>query len=503
MINDRALIVGAARWAEAAHHTSSGLSLEQATAGARAFLTFLKSGEAAPTNFPLDGPALDVLHATGRLLADEEDPVAGAEGATLLLAFLEGARWPEVLEDERAELEAACAFAGWRASRRTGDHQGTQRWLDRWGTAARKAPSGQMYASAEGSLEALAADLDPASMEDPRMLLTVCGGLRNRVTALPSAMVHDAAFLYGFLESSKREIGLFDERDYFLGEVAMLAGAGCRYLSRREEAWVWFARSEEAFARTRNAAAELSRLAYQRMAEMFEERHVDEVVALLPPLYDAFRRMGMFQDALKCRFLEGLAYLERGEAAVAIKAFQEICEEARSLGSEKLLAHAYVNLVHAHGMLGESAAAIEASRRAIPLLQGLDDRIALGKVHWGLGILLRAGGHVSRAIESCREAQTEFEAIGMRADVAALQSRRRGPPVGIAAARRGVARDRHGASGHRGAQDGKRGPGCPLPSARVRPAPGDQRARAPRAPAAFSEAEEVARGAASLPSSAA
>ena len=34
--------------------------------------------------------------------------------------------------------------------------------------------------------------------------------------------------------------------------------------------------------------------------------------------------------------------------------------------------------------------------------------------------MLREGGHLSEAIDSCRNAQEEFEAIGMRADIAAL-----------------------------------------------------------------------------------
>jgi tetratricopeptide (TPR) repeat protein len=90
------------------------------------------------------------------------------------------------------------------------------------------------------------------------------------------------------------------------------------------------------------------------------------------------------------------------------------------MGADQLLAEAYVNLIHAHGMLGEANEAIEASRRAIPILQRLDNRIALGKVHWGLAILLREGGHYTEAIDSYRKAQEEFDAIGMRADIAAL-----------------------------------------------------------------------------------
>ena len=257
-------------------------------------------------------------------------------------------------------------------------------------------------------------------LEDPETLLALCGILRERMGSAPASVLEEAEFLYRFIEAPKREIGLFDERDYFLGETAMLAGTACRCLSRREEAWIWFDRAEAGFRHTMNAPGELSRLAYQRLAERFEERQLDLVIELLPSLVESFQKLGMLEDALKCRFLEGLAHVEKDEPAAAVGVFNQICAEAEERGSDRLLAEAYVNLIHAHGMLGENEPAIEASRRAIPVLKQLDDRIALAKVHWGLAILLREGGHYGEAIDAYRKAQEEFEAIGMRADIAAL-----------------------------------------------------------------------------------
>lgn len=257
-------------------------------------------------------------------------------------------------------------------------------------------------------------------LEDPETLLALCGTLRNRMTTSPSAVFDEAEFLYRFIESPRREIGLFDERDYFLGEMALIAGGACRYLSRREDAWIWFDRSEAGFRHTMNAPGELSRLAYQRLAERFEERQLDLVLELLPSLVESFQKLGMYEDALKCRFLEGLAHVEKDEPAQAVSVFNQICARAEERGLDRLMGEAYVNLVHAHAMLGEAGAAVEASRRAIPVLQQLDDRIALAKIHWGLGILLRESGHYAEAIDSCRKAQEDFEAIGMRADIAAL-----------------------------------------------------------------------------------
>lgn len=257
-------------------------------------------------------------------------------------------------------------------------------------------------------------------LEDPETLLALCAMLRDRMTTSPADVLEEAGFLYRFIESPKREIGLFDERDYFLGETALIAGGACRYVSRREEAWIWFDRAEAGFRHTMNAPGELSRLAYQRLAERFEERQLDLVIELLPSLVESFQKLGMPEDALKCRFLEGLAHVEKDEPSAAVSVFNQICAEAEERGNDQLLAQAYINLIHAHGMLGEASAAIEASRRAVPILNRLDNRIGLGKVHWGLAILLREAGHFAEAIDSYRKAQEAFEAIGMRADVAAL-----------------------------------------------------------------------------------
>jgi tetratricopeptide (TPR) repeat protein len=257
-------------------------------------------------------------------------------------------------------------------------------------------------------------------LEDPETLLSLCGTLRSKGESLPALVRDEAEFLYRFIESPKREIGLFDEREYFLGEFALLAGAACRQLSRREEAYVWFDRAEAGFRHTINAAGDLSRLGYQRLAERLEERQLDVVLELLPSLIESFESLEMHEDALKCRFLEGLALMETDELRAAVSTFEEICREAEGLGNERLLATAYANLTHIHGMMGNAEAAMAASAKAIPVLRRLDDRVTLAKVQWGFATLLRETGQLAASIEAYRKAQQEFDAIGMRADIAAL-----------------------------------------------------------------------------------
>lgn len=257
-------------------------------------------------------------------------------------------------------------------------------------------------------------------LEDPETLLTLCSVLRSRLDTSPSGVRDEAEFLYRFVETPRRDIGLFDEREYFLGETALLAGTACRHLSRREEAHLWFDRAEAGFRHTVNAVGDLSRLSYQRLAERLEERQIDVVLELLPSLIESFRDLDMTEDVLKCRFLEGLALMETDELPKAIDLFQDIARQAESMGNARLLGTAYCNLTHLYGMLGDVDGARKSSAKAIPVLRRLDDRVALAKVQWGLATLLRETGQIAASIGAYRQAQQDFEAIGMRADIAAL-----------------------------------------------------------------------------------
>ncbi len=257
-------------------------------------------------------------------------------------------------------------------------------------------------------------------LEEPEVLLEIAGKLRDRLESAPALVRDEMEFFYHFVRTPDRPIGLFDEREYFLGEFALLAGTACRQLSKRDEARLWFDRSEAGFRHTMNPVADLSRLSYQRLALRMEERQLDVVLELTPSLVQSFRKLAMPHDAVKARFLEGLALMETASLTEAVAVFDEIAREAEALGADKLLGTAYCNLTQIYGMQGDVARAIEASQRAIPILRRLDDRVALAKVQWGLAVLLRETGQTAASVEAYRAAQQDFEEIGMRADVAAL-----------------------------------------------------------------------------------
>lgn len=258
-------------------------------------------------------------------------------------------------------------------------------------------------------------------LEDPETLLGVCGLLRERLETSPAETLREAEFYYRFLEHPKRPIGIIDEREYFLGEAALIAGTACRVLSRRDEASRWFDRSEAWFRHTVNSVADWSRLSYQRLALRVEKREFDEVLELLPPLIESFEKLEMHEEALKCRFLEGVVLTEADQPSAAILSLRRIREEAEALGNDQLLATALTNLSQLHAALGEAEAALDASQRALLVWNRLGNRVGVAKVHWGVGDLLRVKGKISSALEAYRSAMNEFADIGMRGDVAALE----------------------------------------------------------------------------------
>ena len=257
-------------------------------------------------------------------------------------------------------------------------------------------------------------------LDEPEVLLSVIELLRLRIESNPSGIGEDARFFFDFVAESNRPIGHFDEREYFLGELAMISGSSCRVLFRKEEARRWFARAEAHFVLTENGTANIARLAYQRLALAIEERRFEEVLESAPMWASVFRKLHMGEGALKCMFLEGNVYRELGQVAKAIEVFTAICQEAESIRSIKLLAMGLGNLVQFHRLQGDLKQALGYAQRALPLLQQTQNRISLAKLHWSIGDISREQGDQATALESYRSALRESEEIGTRGDSAAI-----------------------------------------------------------------------------------
>ncbi len=259
---------------------------------------------------------------------------------------------------------------------------------------------------------------DELRLEDPEVLLGICQYLRDRLETSPLSVRQEAVFFYGFLKEPERPIGSFDERDYYLAEFALIAGTACRVLALRDDARHWFDLAEANFVLAHNANAHFARLAYQRLALRIEERDFEQVLMLASHWATAFRRLDLPEDALKCRFLEAIAFKETERFDEAKRALEEIRDDALIMKNDRLAAIACQNLFQIHSFLGQADLAISVAQEVIPVFERLDNRVGLAKLQLGLGYLFRSQSRVSDALAAYRTAQSEFRQLGMHADVA-------------------------------------------------------------------------------------
>jgi tetratricopeptide (TPR) repeat protein len=432
-LEDRDFIFGAAAWTAKTDVSTVdvGLSPDEAIRRAPDFLRVLREGKISPADPQLDNAGIDVLHAACRLLAE---PNAGAveeplDSVRALYDFIEKVTWLGPDFDERAELQGACAFAGWRIARGKATLQVTDEWQKRLFAATPKAllrTSSLSDNVSRGSIGISArAKTDPIpSVDDPETLLPLLDVLRLRAETSPAEVLDEATFVYRYLENLQprypMDAFLLDEREYFLGETARIVGAASRILARREEAKRWLDLADGWFLLTENASGNLSKVMYQRLAVRVEERDFDGVSALLPQLITSFDKLGMREDVLKARFLHAVLLREIDDVPSAISVYQEIADEAKELKNDPLRAHAYTNLVQLYGFQGAAPEAFAMAKEAMPLLRKLGNQVAIAKLQWGLAYLQRTHGDTAAAIETFRSAQQEFAELAMRADVAAV-----------------------------------------------------------------------------------
>src|SRR5207245_7289785 len=133
-----------------------------------------------------------------------------------------------------------------------------------------------------------------------------------------------------------------------------------------------------------------------------EERQFDAIMELAPRWFECFSKLGLEEDALKCRFLEAHALKETERLSEAKDAFRRISEDAKALKADRLAAIAAQNVFQIHAFLGEVEEAITEARQAAPILKRLNNRVNLAKLQLGVGYLLRGQGKLVDCIEAFR-----------------------------------------------------------------------------------------------------
>ena len=242
------------------------------------------------------------------------------------------------------------------------------------------------------------------------------------MSSSPASVRDEAEFLYRFIESPRREIGLFDERDYFLGETALLAGnalpppvparggvdlvRSCRGGFPPHDQRSCRAVAPGAISVSPNGWRSGSSTSCSRCCRRCSR---------------ASRSSACPRTRSSAGSSRGWRSWRRTSLRRRVAVFNEICAEAEALGIDRLLAERVREPDPRARNAGRGAGGDRGVRRgdSDPPASRRPDRPRQGP----LGPRDPAAGDrpaTPRPIDAYRKAQEDFEAIGMRADVAAL-----------------------------------------------------------------------------------
>jgi tetratricopeptide (TPR) repeat protein len=246
-----------------------------------------------------------------------------------------------------------------------------------------------------------------SQLRDPELIIALLQQLRQRLETGPKEVLAEAEAFYESL-GSHAPADTFDDREYFLGEFALLAATASRVLFRRDDAHRWLARAEASCIATVGAEAQACRFAFQKIALRIEERQYEEVLELAPKWAQTAKNLGLSEEEIKFLFLHGAALREVDRLEEAASVFQDIGERSRHVAKPDFEALAECNLVECRRSQAHLERAIAHAERAIALLVLVGD-VHLARDRWLLGGVLREQGRLSDALAAYRALRKEEE----------------------------------------------------------------------------------------------
>lgn len=253
-------------------------------------------------------------------------------------------------------------------------------------------------------------------LSNPDVLLSLCAVLKREET--PAIMEREAREVYECIARPDFSLGVFDERDYALGEFALLASGASRLLGKREEALLWLDRAEAGFRHTMNPAPGLANVAYARLALRFEMGRYQHVLELAPSLESSFRKLRMEAEAAKCALLLAMTMKQTGNNIQAIDSLTALQDVQALRADAPLQARILSELGDLRQLEGQLDLAMAAFQQALALLAGGDVCHTRADLKLYVGGVHRALGSLGEAELAFRSAQGDYRALEMRGQVA-------------------------------------------------------------------------------------
>ncbi len=263
-------------------------------------------------------------------------------------------------------------------------------------------------------------DFDWETLRDGNVCQSVLASLKNVLNSDPVRVGSEASSIHSALSRLPIRVGLFDEKDYFLGEFALLAAQATRLVGQFENSEHWLDISEASFCHTLNAPASILRVAYARLVVRYDMRRFSEVLSLLPSVAAGYERLGMAEDLVKANFLEAVTLKETGERSAAFERFSLLLEKLMPAQSV-LRSLALTNIAEEHGQRGNHDLALHTYQKALSSLDPTQTSMASAQLKGSIGATFRVTGQLVPAIDCLRASIEEFVALGMLARVASLR----------------------------------------------------------------------------------
>jgi tetratricopeptide (TPR) repeat protein len=258
------------------------------------------------------------------------------------------------------------------------------------------------------------------SLSNCDVLLAICRILRDTMESEPAVVVNEASALYRWSTNPASAVGLFDEREYVLGETALIAAKGSRFLGKFTDAERWLDRSDAAFRHTVNPAPSVAGIAFERLALRYAGGRYEETLELLPSLKSSFNKLGMDTDNAKAQFLEAVTLRALGRVDEHFALLRDLEEAPGVRDCPSLHGQVLVHIGNYEAVLGQFDAAARTYEKALPIVMRGNRPVALCELKWSIGDAYRGQGSLVRAIEAYRVAKNDYQALGFRAFVTQL-----------------------------------------------------------------------------------
>ena len=246
------------------------------------------------------------------------------------------------------------------------------------------------------------------------IIFGLCAELRERCEVEPAKAAEEASDLYDSLAGSSAGLGLFDERDYVLGDAALIAGTAFRHIGQRQDSERWLNRAENAFLHTVNPAPLLAKVSYARLTLWHDTHRFGEILERAPGLAMVFDRLGMARESAKCQLIEAIALREVGKTTAALDKLRSLTEPLAAAGNFALLGTVLMKSGEFHALDGSSEEALRDLEEALPHLDKANRPMMIAQAKFIVGGILRDSGQLQRAMLAYRAAIEGYRALRMQ-----------------------------------------------------------------------------------------